>query len=120
MRLGHHGLELGLLGDVGLEGDRRSLVLADDVDGLLGRGEIVIDAQALGAFAREGEGRRAAVAHAFAGALARADDDGDLVLEAHVTRLPGSDTVGGPLYSTARCPSSWSPAPAPRRNRRRW
>ena len=37
VRIGHHGLDLGILGDVGLEGHRRALVLADHVDGLLGR-----------------------------------------------------------------------------------
>ena len=40
-----------------------------------------------GALAREGEGGSAPVADAFAGALARADNDGDFVLETHVTTL---------------------------------
>ncbi len=47
----------------------------------------MIDAQHLCAFAREGQRSGAAVAHAFAGALAGADDDGDLVLQAHVSSL---------------------------------
>ena len=86
-------LSLGVLGDVGLEGDRRALVHADHLDGFLRRFEIVIDAQHLGALAREGERRGAAVAHALAGALAGADDDGDSIFQAHVTSLPESGTA---------------------------
>jgi hypothetical protein len=40
----------------------------------------VIDAQNLGALAGEGEGGGAAVAHAFARALAGTDDNGDAIL----------------------------------------
>ena len=57
----------------------------------LGAAEVVVDAQHLGAFAREGERGGAAVADTLAGALAGANDDGDLVLEAHVSSLPESD-----------------------------
>jgi hypothetical protein len=60
------------------------------IDRLLGRCEVVIHAQHVRAFAREGEGRGAAVAHAFAGALAGADDDGDAIFQAHVNSLSGS------------------------------
>ena len=42
----------------------------------------MIDGQHLGALAREHQRRGAAVAHAFAGALSGADDDGDLALQA--------------------------------------
>jgi hypothetical protein len=48
----------------------------------------VIHAQHPGAFAREGEGGGAAVADAFAGALAGTDDDGDAFFQAHVRSLP--------------------------------
>ena len=82
--------------------------------------EIVIDAQHLGAFAREGQRGGAAVADAFAGALSSADDDGDTIFQAHVIPLPGSGTVSVPLYNKARCPSSSSPARGRRRSRRRW
>ena len=82
--------------------------------------EMVIDAQHLGAFAREGERGGAAVADAFAGALAGADDDGDTIFQAHLIPLPGSGTAAVPLCNRAHCPSSSSPARGRRRNRRRW
>src|SRR6185295_15122889 len=97
-----------------------ALALRDHVDRLLGAAEIVVDAQHLGAFAGEGQGGGAAVADAFAGALAGADDDGDFVLQAHVSSLPESDTAAVPLCNRARCRSSWWRARAPRRSRRRW
>jgi hypothetical protein len=68
---------------VGREGDRRALPLGDHGDGLPGALEVAVDAQDLRALAGEGDGRRAAVAHALAGALARSDDDGDPILQAH-------------------------------------
>ena len=55
--------------------------------------EIVIHAQHAGAFARERERGSAAVADAFAGALAGADDDGDAIFQAHVSSLPESGTA---------------------------
>jgi hypothetical protein len=103
MRIGHHGSDLGFLSDVGLESHRRAPVGGDHVDRLLGRCEVVIHAQHLGAFAREGEGGGAAVAHAFARALAGADDDGNAIFQAHVTSLPGLGTVAVPLCNRARC-----------------
>src|SRR6516225_5781806 len=46
-----------------------------------------IDAQHAGAFAGESDGGGAAVAHAFASALAGADHDGGTILQAHVHLL---------------------------------
>src|SRR6185437_9004774 len=120
MRVRYHRLDLGFPGDVGLEGDRRALLGCDHVDGLLRRGEVVIDAQHLGALARKSQRGGAAVADAFAGRLAGADDDGDAILQTHVSSLPGSGTAAVPLCNRARCPSSWWRARAPRRNRTRW
>src|SRR5882757_7979825 len=83
MRPGHHGLEVGILGDVGLERRRGAALGRDQIHRLLGGGEIVIDAQHLGALAREGQRGGAAVADAFTGALAGAHDDGDTILQTH-------------------------------------
>ena len=91
MGISHHRLDFGILGDVGFEGDRRPLALLDHGDCLFGALEVVIDAQDLGALAGEGQRGGAAVADAFARALAGPDDDGDFVLEAHVSSLPQSD-----------------------------
>src|SRR5262249_2391000 len=79
-----HRLDLGIFGDVGLAGGGDALFLGDQVDRLLRGGEVVIDTQHLCAFAREGERGGAAVADAFARALAGADDDGDLVFQTHI------------------------------------
>ncbi len=49
----------------------------------------MIDAQHLGALARESQRGGAAVADAFAGALAGADDDGDTIFQAHFSSTPG-------------------------------
>ena len=72
-------LERRFLGDVGLEGDALAALSGHHRRRLLGRGEIHVDGQHLGALAREHQRRGAAVAHALAGPLAGADDDGDLV-----------------------------------------
>ena len=88
-RILHHRLEVGIFGDVGLERRRGALLGGDHVDGLLRRRQIVIDAQHLGALAREGQRGGAAVADAFAGALSGADDDGDTIFQAHAHSTPG-------------------------------
>ena len=49
VRIFHHGLELGVAGDVGLEGRRGAAFFADHVDGFPGRIEMVIHAQHAGA-----------------------------------------------------------------------
>jgi hypothetical protein len=118
--LGDHRLDLGILGDVGFESDRRASLGRDQFDGFLRRWQIVIHAQHPGAFAREGERGGAAVADAFAGGLAGADDDGDAILQAHVSSLPGSGTAAVPLCNRARCRSSWWRVRGPRRNKKRW
>ena len=51
--------------------------------GLLGRGEVAVDGEDTGALLGEAQYRGAAVADAFAGALAGADDDRDLAGKAH-------------------------------------
>jgi hypothetical protein len=106
LRIGHHRLEVGALGDVGLERRRDAFLGGDHIDRLLGGGQIVIDAQDLGAFARKGQRGGAAVADAFAGALSGADDDGDTIFQAHLIPLPGSGTAAVPLCNRVRCRSS--------------
>ena len=107
LRLRNHRLDVGDLGHVGLERHGGSLLRRDHGGGFLRRFQMVIDAQHLRTFAREGERGGAAVAHAFAGALPGADDDRNLILQAHVSSLPGSGTAGVPLCNMARCRSSW-------------
>ena len=80
---GDRRLQRGFLGHVGLEGDAFAAILRDDRCGLLGRLQVDIDGQDLGAVAREHQCRGPTVAQSLAGALAGADDDGDLVREAH-------------------------------------
>jgi len=63
VRVGDHGLDLGLLGDVGLEGYRRAALGGDHVDRFLRGFDVAIHTQ----HAREGKRRGAAVADAFAG-----------------------------------------------------
>jgi len=82
-------LELGVPGDVGLECCRRAAVAPIRSTVLLGRLEIVIHAQHASAFARKGQRSGAAVADAFAGALAAADDDGDADLSGAYQFTPG-------------------------------
>ena len=84
-----HRLDVGGFGHIGLEGCGRAVRRCDQIDGLLRRFQMMIDAEHLGALPRKGERGGAAITHAFAGALAGADDDRNLVLEAHVTSLPG-------------------------------
>src|SRR6185437_10369531 len=82
----------GSLRHVGLEGGGGPCLVGDHLRGFFGRLQVVIDAQNRGALAREGDRRRAAVADAFAGALAGSDDDRDLVLQTHFSPslLPSS------------------------------
>ena len=84
----HHRLEVALLGDIGLEGCRLAAFRFDQADGFLRGGKIAVDAQHMRAFARKGDRGGAAVAHAFARALARADHDGDPIFQPHVVSLP--------------------------------
>jgi len=82
--VGHEALDVGFLGNVGLEGHGRALALLDHVHGFLGAAEVMIHAQNLGALTGEGEGGGGGpFAHAFARALPRPDDDGDAIFEAH-------------------------------------
>ena len=120
MRFSDHGFDVGIPGDVGLERHRRASLGRDQVGCLLRGCEIVIHAQHFRALAREGQCGGTAIAHAFARALAGADNDGDPIFQAHVSSLPGSGTVAVPLCNRARCPSAWWPARERRRNRRRW
>ena len=94
-----HRLQRLLLGDVGLA--RHALAgaaaLLHHRDGLFRRREVVVDRQHLGAFLREAQHGRAAVAHAGAGRLAGADDDRDLVLETHEETLLQCCRAGGSL-----------------------
>ena len=66
---------------VGAERQREAALAGDDVRGLLGGGEIDVDAEHFRALARAGDRGRLAVAPAGAD-RARADDERDLVLEA--------------------------------------
>ena len=83
-RIFNHRLELGVLGDVGPECYCRTLLgpghVDGHIDGLLGRFEVVIDAQHASTLASESQRCGAAVAHALAGALAGANDDSDAIL----------------------------------------
>src|SRR5581483_12353879 len=112
-------LDLGVLGDVGLAGRGDALLLLDQVDRLLRRGEIAIDAEHPCAFAREGDCGGPPIADAFAGTLTRADDDGDLVFQTHLSSLRELGTAAGLPCNEARCRSSWWRARAPRHCRRR-
>jgi hypothetical protein len=93
MRIRYHGLEFGIAGHVGLECRGCAAFCADQVDRLMRRLQIVIHAQHASAFAREGQRGGAAVADAFARALAGADDDGDAIFQTHVSSLPGTASV---------------------------
>src|SRR6201996_9403962 len=83
-----HRLEVVLLGDVGLEGGRVAALRFDQADGFLGGSKVAVDAQHGCAFAGKGDGGRTAVAHALAGALARADDDSYSIFQPHNISLP--------------------------------
>ena len=84
LRVRDGGGERRLFGDVGLE--RRAFAgaaLPDHGRGLLGGGKPVVDREHLRAFLREAQHGGAAIAHALAGRLPGADDDGGFVLETH-------------------------------------
>ena len=98
--------------DVGLERDAVAARLPTICDRFLGRGEIVVDGEHLGAFLREAQHGGAAIAHALAGRLAGADDDGDLVLETHAASAKGSgsrDVSKSSVDPPAPPPSVMSP-----------
>ena len=80
----HHRLDVALFGDVGLECDRLAAFRLDHSGGFLRRGQIAVHAQDRSSFAREGDGGGAAVAHAFAGALAGPDHDCRTIFQPHV------------------------------------
>ena len=120
LRLRDHRLDVGGFRDVGPEGHGGALLPRDHCGGFLCRFQMMVDTKHFRALACKGQRCGAAVAHALAGALAGADDDRNLVLQAHLSSLPGSGTAAVPLCNKARCRSSWWRARAPRRNRRRW
>jgi hypothetical protein len=84
VRVGHHRLDLVLASDVGPECDRGAPLFGDHLDRLLRGSKIAIDAQNARAFARKGDRGGTAVAHAFAGALAGSNHDGDTIFQPHV------------------------------------
>jgi hypothetical protein len=81
-----HGGERVLPGDVGLE-RHAGTVLPGHRRGLFRQGEIAVRRHHGGTLLDEAQHRGAPIAHALAGRLARTDDDGDLVLQAHGVTL---------------------------------
>jgi hypothetical protein len=78
----HRGGERLFLGHVGGEGHALA-TLRRHRSGLLGGGDKPVDGQDPGAFLREAERRRAAIADPLTGALAGPDDHSDLAFETH-------------------------------------
>src|SRR5215471_15650768 len=79
-----HCRECHLLGNISLEGDAFSAPLSRHRGCFLGGGKIVVDCHHLGALLGEAQSRGATIAQSLAWRLACADDEGDLVLQAHV------------------------------------
>jgi hypothetical protein len=88
-----HRHERRLDSDVRFECDALSTRLSCYSDCLLGRGEIVVDCQHLGAFLSETQNRGTAIAQPLARRLTGAYDDGDLVLETHVNLVELDDDL---------------------------
>ena len=72
-----------LLGHVGLAGGALPALLSGHRRRLLGGCQVAVDREDLGPFLDEAQHGRTPVPHPFAGALAGADDDGDLSLQTH-------------------------------------
>jgi hypothetical protein len=84
----HHRLEVAFSGDVGFKGNGLAAFGFDQADGFPRGRQIAIHAQHASAFARKGDRGGAAIAHAFAGALAGADHDCRTIFQPHVVSLP--------------------------------
>ena len=107
-RLDRRG-EGALLGHVRFERDALAALLARETGRLFGRREVAVHREDLRAFLDEPQRCSAAVSQALARALPCADDDGDLVLQAHslpltaVSMMPASAV---PAAASAPMPSS--------------
>src|SRR4029077_7945046 len=79
------GGERHLFGNVSLEGDAFPARLPRHCHRFISGAEMIVDREHLGPFLSEAQHGGAAVAHALARGLSCADDDGDFILETHVT-----------------------------------
>jgi len=75
--------ERPLLGDIRREGHALAALARHQLGRLGGRCQAAIDREDFRPLAGKAQRRGAAVAHSLAGALAGADDDGDLLRKAH-------------------------------------